>query len=213
MKKKKIAASAAAGTLAILAICGIFAAKTVFAAEERISITESDKGTAIQSNTDNEALKVYKKEIYNDEGCTVLLPEGYVSSESIKGLYISERRPVDSSNIYYSVSEGTDVEALRESLNSGYNKSELGKKFKEAYGANAVIRSYQTEELKVNGCPAFKIKLSCELDDMTMEQLIYIIAADQTYTITYSQAADDGRMEEFEKSAQTIRMVFQEDNQ
>ena len=43
-----------------------------------------------------------------------------------------------------------------------------------------------------------------------MEQLIYIIIADKVYTITYSQSADDERMEEFRKSAETIRLVFEE---
>ncbi len=44
-----------------------------------------------------------------------------------------------------------------------------------------------------------------------MEQLIYIIVADKTYTITYSQSIDDERMEEFQKSGKTIELVFEEE--
>jgi hypothetical protein len=212
MKNKKIVALAAAGTLIILAACGTFAVKTVFAAEERVSISGSKESgqTTLKDDTDTEALNVYKKEVYNDEGCTFLLPEGYVASDSIEGMYISERRPVDSSNIYYSVSEAADAEALGDSLDSGSYKAEMEKSFKEAYGAEAVIGTYRMQKLTVDGCPAYKIELSCTLENMTMEQLIYIIAADRIYTITYSQSPDDERMEEFAQSAQTIRMVFQE---
>ncbi|TCL60662.1 hypothetical protein EDD76_102361 [Kineothrix alysoides] len=212
MKNKKIAALAAAGTLTILAVCGTFAVKTVFAAEERISISGSEESrqTMLKDDTDTEALKVYKKEVYSEEGCTFLLPEGYVASDSIEGMYISERRPVDSSNIYYSVSEAADAETLGDALASGSYKTEVEKRFKEAYGAEAVIGTYQMQKLMVDGCPAYKIELSCTLENMTMEQLIYIIAADRTYTITFSQSPDDERMEEFAQSAQTIQMVFQE---
>lgn len=41
-----------------------------------------------------------------------------------------------------------------------------------------------------------------------MEQLVYIIVADKTYTITYSQSADDEKMDEFKESAETIHVVF-----
>lgn len=212
MKNKKIVALAVAGTLTILAVCGTFAVKTVFAAEERVSISGSEVSGQItlKDDTDAEALNVYKKEVYNEEGCTFLLPEGYIASDKIEGMYVSERRPVDSSNIYYSVSETADAEALGDALDSGSYKTEVEKRFKEAYGAEAVIGAYQMQKLTVDGCPAYKIELSCTLENMTMEQLIYIIPADRTYTITYSQSKDDERMEEFAQSAQTIRMVFRE---
>ncbi len=214
MKNKKVAALAAAGTLTILAVCGTFAVKTVFAAEERISIsgTEEAGQATLKDDADTGALTVYKKEVYNEEGCTLLLPEGYVASDSIDGMYVSERRPVDSSNIYYSVSEAADAEALSNALDSGAYETEAEKSFKEAYGAEAALGSYQVQKLTVDGCPAYKIELTCTLEDMTMEQLIYIIAADRTYTITYSQSTDDERMEEFEQSARTIRLVFDETN-
>lgn len=208
MRNKKLAVIAAAGALVILSLCGTLAMNTVFAAEERISITSERTNTALQAYADTEVLKVFKKEIYNDTGCTVILPAGYVAHESIKGMYISERNPVDSSNIYYTVTEDTDAEILRASLESDAYRSKTERKFKEAYGAGAVMNAYKLEKTTVDGCPAYKIKLACMVDNMTMEQLIYIVVADKTYTITYSQASDDERMEEFEQSAKTIRMVF-----
>lgn len=210
MKNKKFAAIAAAGTLAILSLCGTLAMNTVFAAEERISITGGSTDTALQAYADTEVLKVYKKDIYKDTGCTVLLPTGYVAHDSVKGMYISERNPVDSSNIYYTVMEDADAALLRASLESDEYKNRTEQKFKEAYGAGAAVSSYKMEKTTVDGCPAYKIKLACTVDDMTMEQLIFIIVADKTYTITYSQSPDDERMEDFEQSVKTVRMVFGE---
>lgn len=208
MRNKKFAVIAAAGTLVILSLCGTLAMNTVFAAEERISITSGNTDTALQAYADAEVLKVFKKDIYNDTGCTVVLPAGYIAHQSIKGMYVSERNPVDSSNIYYTVTEDADAELLRASLEADEHRNKTERRFKDAYGAGAVMSSYKLEKTTVDGCPAYRIKLACTVDDMTMEQLIYIVVADKTYTITYSQASDDERMEEFEQSAKTIRMVF-----
>ena len=41
-----------------------------------------------------------------------------------------------------------------------------------------------------------------------MTQLEYAINADKSYVITYSQTEDYDRMEEYEASAETIRLEF-----
>ena len=43
----------------------------------------------------------------NIKYCAVMIPAGYHESEEIPGMYLHERTPLDSSNIYYSVSEGS----------------------------------------------------------------------------------------------------------
>lgn len=211
MKSRK-AIAAAVGIVIILSLCGTLAARTVFAAEKAISVTDTKESSeaVLGSNTDSEVLKVYKKTVYNDTGCTVILPNGYTADGNVAGMYISDRSPMDSSNIYYTVSEDADAEVLREVLDSGDYRNRVEQRFKEAYGAKAAIGSFLQEKVQVDGCPAYRIKLSCTLNDMTMEQLIYVIAADKVYTITYSQSADDERMEDFEKSARTIRMSFRD---
>lgn len=208
MKNRKIAVAAAVGTIVILTFCGTLAAKTVFAAEEVVVITDANSETALQADTEAEVLKVFKNEKYKDTGCTVKLPTGYIASDSIKGMFISERNPIDSSNIYYSVSDNVDAKALRTAMTTDDYKKRVETKFKEAYGADSSITSYEIENTEVDGCPAYKIKLSCSMDNMVMEQLIFVIAADKVYTITYSQSTDDEKMEDFEKSAKSIRMVY-----
>lgn len=210
MKNKKMVAAAAAATILLLALGGgTIAAKTVFAAE-KVVMTEENSSTVLHNNLDTEILKVYKEEFYHDTGCTMILPAGYVISDSVQGMYISDRSPIDSSNIYYTVSESTDSKMLRETLSGADYKERTEQRFKEAYGADAEIKKFDFKETKIDGCPAYQIKLSCVLQDMTIEQLIYIVAADKTYTITYSQSADDERMEEFEVSAKSIHVIFEE---
>ena len=209
MKKKTITVlAAAAGLTAVLAAGGMFAADTVMAAEEIAALADS---TVLQSTVNAELAAVHKNIIYDDASCTLMLPVGYVASEETPGMYLSERHPVDSSNIYYTVSENVDRRGLEEAVDSGEYREAAERKFKEAYGEEAKITAYSAEKGEISGCPSYKIELSCKVGDMQMDQLVYMIAADHVYTITYSQSADDEKMEEFEESAETIRVVFKED--
>ena len=207
MRNRKIAVLAAIGAAVVLMVCGTFAVKTVWAAE-RITLTNETSGTALQAMADTEIMEVYKNACYGDTGCTLVLPTGYIASENIQGMYLAERHPMDSSNIYYTVEENMDTDALAEAMLSEDYKEQMQTQFKEAYGAEAVISAYKMIQTEVSGCPAYRVELSCQAGDMQMDQLIYVITADKVYTITYSQAADDERMEDFEKSAETIRVVF-----
>lgn len=208
MKTKVIGILAAAGAAAALFCSSMFAANTVFAAGETAGSGGTSE-TQICVLTGAEVKRAYKKELYGDLGCALTLPDGYVPSEEIKGMYISERNPLDSSNIYYAVSEDVDTEALNEMLGSDEYKERMEQKLKEAYGQQAVIEAFRYTGTEIDGCPAHKVELSCQSGDDKMEQLVYIIVADKVYTITYSQSADDERMDEFKKSAESIHIVFE----
>ncbi len=207
MKKKKTAAIAlgAVGAMAVLALGGRFTADTVQAAGEIAALTDS---TVLQAAVDTEIRAVYKNMIYNDTGCTLMLPTGYVASEEVPGMYVSERHPVDSSNIYYTVSENINTGDLEAAMDSDEYKQAAEEKFRETYGEEAAITSYRMTKTETDGCPSYKLEMSCRIGDMQMDQLVYIIAADKVYTITYSQSSDDNRMEDFKKSAETIQVVF-----
>lgn len=207
-RKKRIAVAAAAMGLAALVASGsMLAANTVVAAEELSAFAES---TVLQASVDTEIRAVYKNTCYNDTGCTLMLPTGYVASGEVEGMYLSERHPLDSSNIYYTVSEGIDADVLEDAMESEEYRQKAEQEFRDAYGENASVTDYRMTKTEIDGCPAYKIELSCKVDDMQMDQLVYIIAADKVYTVTYSQSADDERMEDFKKSAETIQVVFGE---
>ena len=123
-------------------------------------------------------------------------------------MFVSQRNPLDSSNIYYTVSENLDKDVLNEMLASEEYRVQMEEKLKEEYGADAAVDDFKYTELEIDGCPAHKVEVSCQAGEARMEQLVYIIVADKTYTITYSQSADDEKMDEFKESAETIHVVF-----
>ena len=83
----------------------------------------------------------------------------------------------------------------------------------EAYqsqGQNVRINIDSFEEIDMNGFPGYKIRSTFDIGDGEIEQLAYLILAENTYTITYSQMSDDELMVDFEISDGQIRLVRDE---
>ena len=125
MKNKWIIVLAGAAAAVLLFFGGMFAVSTVFAAEQKAAADSGMSGTQLHALTGMEAKRAYKKEVYGDLGCTVVLPDGYVPSGDVKGMYLAERNPLDSSNIYYTASENVDGEALDQMLGSEAYKKRM----------------------------------------------------------------------------------------
>lgn len=142
--------------------------------------------------------------------CTVLIPAGYHRSEEIEGMYVHERSPLDSSNIYYSVSEGDGEGKVSDKLTKD-SYEELVEDTYRQEGMDIDLEVEDFEEIDMEGVPGYKIKSSYELADNRVEQLTYLIVAEDTYTITYSQLADDELMADFEVTDGQIRLVRDED--
>lgn len=138
--------------------------------------------------------------------CTVLIPAGYRQSEEIDGMYIHERSPLDSSNIYYSVSEGDGDGKISKKLTGKSYEALVEQTYREE-GMDVDLEVEDFEEIDMEGVPGFKIKSSYEVEDNRVEQLTYLIVAEDTYTITYSQLADDELMVDFEVTDGQIRLV------
>lgn len=141
--------------------------------------------------------------------CVVLIPEGYHESGQIPGMYLHERAPLDSSNIYYTVSEGNGGGQVSESLTEAEYKETIENAFREA-GQDVELEIDSFEELDMDGVPAYKIRSCYETEGNKIQQLTYLVLADNTYTITYSQSEDDELMADFEISAGEIRLVKEE---
>lgn len=138
--------------------------------------------------------------------CAVLIPEGYHESEEVPNMYIHEKSPLDSSNIYYSVSEGSG----KGRVSRGLNKESYRKIMEEAYqkqGQKVRISIDSFEEIDMNGFPGYKIRSTFDMGEGKIEQLAYLILAENTYTVTYSQMSDDELMADFEISDGQIRLV------
>lgn len=138
--------------------------------------------------------------------CAVLIPSSYQESEEVPGMYVHKRNPLDSSNIYYTVSEGNDKGMVSSELTEKAYEELLENAYEES-GQNVDLNITSFEEIDMEGVPGYKIRSSYQVDQGEIEQLTYLILAQDTYTITYSQMSDDELMADFEISDGEIRLV------
>ena len=139
------------------------------------------------------------------KGCSFTLPEAFAESEDIEGMYVTKRYPIDASTIYY-VALGRDV-ALQLMTEENF-KAQTEENFRKEYGEDIEVTIDSFERIEIDGCPAFRILCHYQVGDTEISQLEYAINADKSYVITYSQTSDYDRMEEYEASAETIRLEF-----
>lgn len=143
--------------------------------------------------------------------CALLIPVGYQPSEEIEGMYVHERRPLDSSNIYYTVSPGNNDGKVSKKLTREVYEETIENTFSEnGWEIDLQIESF--EEIDMEGVPGYKIRSTYDIEDGQIEQLTYLIMADDTYTITYSQMADDQLMADFDISGDEIRLIRDEES-
>lgn len=142
--------------------------------------------------------------------CVVMIPEGFQESDEIPGMYVHERNPLDSSNVYYTVSEGLGDGKVSAAL----TKEEYIASIEEAYkemGQDIALHVESFEKIDMEGIPGYKIRSNYSVEGETIEQVAYMILADNTYTITYSQMAGDELLADFELSDGQIRLVREEE--
>ena len=138
--------------------------------------------------------------------CVILIPAGYVESETIPGMYVHERYPLDSSNIYYTVSPGTGDGTVSDTLTQKDYEDLLENAYKDnGQKVDVVITEFEQNDMQE--IPGYKIRSYYELDNKRVEQLTYIIQARDTHVITYSQLSDDELLADFEVSEGEIRLV------
>lgn len=143
--------------------------------------------------------------------CALLIPAGYQPSEEIEGMYVHERSPLDSSNIYYTVSPGEEDGKVSDKLTGEIYEETIENAFaEEGWDVDLQVESF--EEIDMEGVPAYKIRSTYQAGDGQIEQLTYLITADDTYTITYSQMADDQLMADFDISDGEIRLIRDEES-
>lgn len=143
--------------------------------------------------------------------CALLIPAGYQPSEEVEGMYVHERSPLDSSNIYYTVSPGEKDGKVSEKLTREVYEETIENAFSEnGWEIDLQIESF--EEIDMEGVPGYKIRSTYDIEDSQIEQLTYLIMAHDTYTITYSQMADDQLMADFDISGDEIRLIRDEES-
>lgn len=149
-------------------------------------------------NMDTSILKYSKK-----TQCVFTLPEGFEEAEDLPGLYLNEHYPTDASTIYYvELEKDTALQLMSENTFKDNMESEL----RNSYGSEVNINIETFEKIEIDGFASFRILYDYISGGIKFTQLQYIINAEKTYVITYSQTDEYDRMEEFEASAGTIQI-------
>lgn len=140
-------------------------------------------------------------------GSVVLqIPEGYVRSKQTENLYVSPLYPLDSSNIYYTRSDGHDVGMVDGSLNGDQYREAVTEAF-EAEGKTVDLKIDDFKSEKKDGVPFYKIRSHYVSGDHTIQMLTLIVASAETYVITYTQLSDDELMADFLTEEGSIRLI------
>ncbi len=137
------------------------------------------------------------------KGCTFTLPDTFEESEDVPGMYVTKRYPIDASTIYYvALEQDVSLQLMTEET----FKEQAEANFLQAYGEDIEVTIDSFERIQIEGYPAFRILCHYQVGEIEITQLEYAINADKSYVITYSQTSDYDRMEEYEASAETIRL-------
>lgn len=135
--------------------------------------------------------------------CTFDVPEGFEESQDVADLYVTARYPLDTSMIYYEVMDGDISLQL---MTKEMFKEQAEENLSQVYGEDIEVNIDSYESVKIDSYPAFRILCHYEAEGIKLTQLEYVINADKTYVVTYSQTSDYDWMEAFEASAATIHV-------
>ena len=138
-------------------------------------------------------------------GCTFALPEGFTEIEDIPGMYVTKRYPIDASTIYY---VEMDKDISMQLMTEDTLLIQIQNNFEQIYGTDVDVDLQSYERIAIDGYPAFRFLCTYTVDDVEITQLAYVINADKSYVVTYSQTNEYDRTEEFEASAATIHLTF-----
>ena len=140
------------------------------------------------------------------KGCTFTVPESFMESEDVPGMYVTKRYPIDASTIYYAEFAQDKAKQL---MTEETFKTQAEETLRQAYDKDIEVSVESFEKIEIDGYPAFRILCHYQIDDIVIKQLEYAINADKSYVITYSQTNDYDYMEEYEASAETISLEFE----
>lgn len=180
----------------VITVAGIEPQEQEDGSEDYIEIKEFELKQPLEKYDGNEVMF-----------CAVLIPAGYQESEEIPGMYIHERYPIEASNIYYSTLKDEEGGDVSEELTKERYEQLVEEAFWEA-GMKTDIEISSFEQLEMEGVPAYRIRSSYAKDTKRVQQLTYMILAEDTHVITYTQMSDDEMMEDYTMAEGEIKLVI-----
>lgn len=136
-------------------------------------------------------------------GITFEIPEGFEANPDVQGMYVTDRYPIDASNIVYKelgtdytlqLMEQADFEAL------------IAESFSQAYDKAVDFKITEFKHIEIDDVPAIRLKAEYDLEDNHITQLMIVVNGSKTYSLVYTQTHDYDRMEAFEESAASIHV-------
>ncbi|MCM1386617.1 MAG: hypothetical protein NC231_04760 [Bacillus sp. (in: Bacteria)] len=173
--------------------------------EDIIIDEETKEELTTQLLEENELDTSIIENMVKTRGCTFTLPEGFTEVEDIPGMYVTKRYPIDASTIYY---VEMDKDISMQLMTEETFLTQTQNNFEQIYGTDVGLDLKSYEKMEIDGYPAFRILCTYTVDDVEITQMEYVINADKSYVVTYSQTSEYDRMEEFEASAATIHLTF-----
>jgi|GEM_PF-738037 len=176
-----------------------------------------DKKTTVADSVDNEEteykelsrIEVKSKTSDGKESigsCVVMIPKDYKESETTKGLYVSSLYPLDASNIYITTEDSEDLGFVNDALSAEAYEKAVENAYRTINNPiDLVIDEFNREDMQ--GVLCFKIRSHYLVDGEELQQLVYIIAAKETYVITYTQMSDDDLLADFVNAEGTIKLI------
>lgn len=178
----------------------------------------------VVANT-NMPVKAESEELEKATGCTFVLPDGYVLSESEENVFVNSNYPLESGIITYSVvttgsedtltnaeraeaaeSTETETEDASTELTQEFYQETMATALNEEYGTDVGYTISEFDNISIDGYPGYFIASTYQ-GEQTIHQMVYIVLSRyKTFTITYSRAEDDDTVEAFEASAATIHV-------
>lgn len=171
---------------------------------EKLEIDEATRAElTTQLLLENELDMSIIEEDGTTDRCTFALPEDFIEVEDIPGMYVTKRYPIDASTIYYAE---MDKDISMQLMTEDSYVEQMESNFKNHYDIDVDVNLQSFEKIRISGHPAFRILCSYTVDGVEITQLAYVINADKSYVVTYSQTDEYYRMDEFEASAATIEL-------
>lgn len=140
---------------------------------------------------------------YAPANLTCAIPKGFVDNGDNEGLYVHKSYPTDISTISHVISdEGEDistwsVDEFKEKLEQDYD---------DAYGDVVEIEILQSDKLKVDGRPGYRILMQFEFKGVVYEQLMYaFFNGNEVHYVYYTQEQGGKWMDQFVESGNSIR--------
>lgn len=174
-------------------------------AEDIVIDEETKEELTTQLLEENELDTSIIESLKETGGCTFALPEGFTEIEDIPGMYVTKRYPIDASTIYY---VEMDKDIAMQLMTEDSLLLQIQDYFGQIYGTGVEVDLQNYERIEIDGYPAFRFLCTYTVDNVEITQLAYVINADKSYVVTYSQTNEYDRTEEFEASAATIHLAF-----